>query len=154
MSKSTNNYQSGTHRATGGPTPQGQSHHTTLARKAVSDERFEGATGASPHTSAASVPSQPSRRDHRRTDNEPNPTAPGALTDYRDRAGRRDTRQLDVEQSRTGQVSPLFVIHSGPSSQRPLMHTTHRAMLHIKYPLLIHLTYLLQEMLVLRSVVE
>ena len=128
MSKSTNT-QSGTHQATSGSTPQGRPSYTTPARKALSDERFEGSAGAS--SPATSVPSQPSRRrDHRPTVNESIAIPPEASTSHRAQTKRRDTSQFnhDVEldvPSRAGQVSfPLFVIHTnGPSLYPPLMHT-------------------------------
>jgi hypothetical protein len=119
MSKSTNKSRNGTHRATGGPTPQGTPSYTTTARKTLSDERFQGAAGASPP--ATSVPSQPSRRrDHRPTDNGSIAIPSEASTGHRAATECRDTSQFNVEldvQSRAGQVSSsLFVIHTnGPS---------------------------------------
>ena len=62
MSKSANISQSGTRRATGVSTLQGRPSHAATNRKALSDERFEGAAGASsPKGPNTSVPSQGSR---------------------------------------------------------------------------------------------
>ena len=48
ISKSTSISQSGSHRATTGPTPQVSSSYATMDMKTLSDERLNGAAGASP----------------------------------------------------------------------------------------------------------
>jgi hypothetical protein len=110
MSKSSQSHarltDSGSHRATSGPTLQGRSSYATMARNALLDGRLDGEAGASP-----AVPlGQPSRR------REPHPTVDQTIAipretsrDLRAVTERRDASQFDIEldaRSRARPVSP------------------------------------------------
>ncbi|KAF8495931.1 hypothetical protein F5888DRAFT_1707525 [Russula emetica] len=85
MSKSTNISQSGSHRATTGPTLQGRPSYPTMAGKALSDERLDNAADASPGAASR-------RREPRATDNQTT-AHPAAAS----KGPQATTEQFDVE---------------------------------------------------------
>ena len=130
LSKSTNMPRSttnltdlGSHQAASGPTLYGRSSYATIDRKTISNERLDGATGASP----GAAPSRPSRtKESRPADHQSTAVSATVSMDHQGTAQRIDSSQFGVEadaRSRAGQVSPRVAIVLPPivlTDDRPL----------------------------------